>query len=218
MSRWGVPAQLVLIVGMTCIVQARAQVPSGSAAAPATTPTTSPATTTTSPTTAPDEIVENPFFVAWAKYKPGTTVEFDLKTDAAGQQMTTHIVQRLVEVSPEKVVVDVEAHIEVPGIPNPPQPQKQTKTFLPRVPKSELLHAMLPPGAVGDPTDAGNEIVHAAGKDFTCTVTEFSGNDGSDDGKAKQWRSPQIPGGMVKLESASAVMKVDLVVTKVQEK
>jgi hypothetical protein len=214
MSRWGVPVQLVLIVAVACVAQA--QVERSSATAPAT--TTSLATTTTAPTTVPEEIAENPFYVAWAKYKPGTTVEFDLKTDAAGQQMTTHIVQRLVEVSPEKVVVDVEAHIEVPGIPNPPQPQKQTKTFLPRVPKSEMLQGMRPPGAIGDPTDAGTETVHAAGKDFTCNVTEFPGNDGTDDGKAKQWRSAQIPGGIVKLESASAVLKVDLIVTKVQEK
>jgi hypothetical protein len=215
MSRWGVLLELVLIVAVASV--AHAQVEHSSATAPATR-TTSPATTTTSPTTAPEEIVENPFYVAWAKYNPGTTVEFDLKTDAAGQQMRTHIVQRLIEVSPEKAVVDVEAHIEVPGIPNPPQPQKQTKTFLPRVPKSEMLHGMRPPGAIGDPTDAGAETIHAAGKDFICTVTEYPGKSDADEGKARQWRSAQIPGGMVKLESASAVMKVDLIVTKVQEK
>jgi len=100
MARCGVLVQLVLIIVMvTCV--ARAQVERTGATAPAA--TTSPATTTTSPTTVPEEIVENPFYLAWVKYKPGTTVEFELKTDAVGQQMTTHITQRLVEVSPEKV-------------------------------------------------------------------------------------------------------------------
>jgi len=215
MARCGVLVQLVLIIVMvTCV--ARAQVERTGATAPAA--TTSPATTTTSPTTVPEEIVENPFYLAWVKYKPGTTVEFELKTDAVGQQMTTHITQRLVEVSPEKVVVDVEARIDVPGIPNPPQPQKQTKTFLPGVPKSEALRSLRPPGAVGDPIDAAAETVHAAGKDIACTVTEFPGHNGTGEGKAKAWRSPQIPGGMVKMESASPVMKVELVVTKVEEK
>jgi len=215
MARCGVLVQLVLIIVMvTCV--ARAQVERTGATAPAA--TTSPATTTTSPTTVPEEIVENPFYLAWVKYKPGTTVEFELKTDAVGQQMTTHITQRLVEVSPEKVVVDVEARIDVPGIPNPPQPQKQTKTFLPGVPKSEALRSLRPPGAVGDPIDAAAETVHAAGKEIACTVTEFPGHNGTGEGKAKAWRSPQIPGGMVKMESASPVMKVELVVTKVEEK
>ena len=215
MARCGVLVQLVLIIVMvTCV--ARAQVERTGATAPAA--TTSPATTTTSPTTVPEEIVENPFYLAWVKYKPGTTVEFELKTDAVGQQMTTHITQRLVEVSPEKVVVDVEARIDVPGIPNPPQPQKQTKTFLPGVPKSEALRSLRPPGAVGDPIDAVAETVHVAGKDIACTVTEFPGHNGTGEGKAKAWRSPQIPGGMVKMESASPVMKVELVVTKVEEK
>ena len=215
MARCGVLVQLVLIIVMvTCV--ARAQVERTGATAPAA--TTSPATTTTSPTTVPEEIVENPFYLAWVKYKPGTTVEFELKTDAVGQQMTTHITQRLVEVSPEKVVVDVEARIDVPGIPNPPQPQKQTKTFLPGVPKSEALRSLRPPGAVGDPIDAAAETVHAAGKEIACTVTEFPGHNGTGEGKAKAWRSPQIPGGMVRMESASPVMKVELVVTKVEEK
>jgi len=215
MARCGVLVQLVLIIVMvTCV--ARAQVERTGATAPAA--TTSPATTTTSPTTVPEEIVENPFYLAWVKYKPGTTVEFELKTDAVGQQMTTHITQRLVEVSPEKVVVDVEARIDVPGVPNPPQPQKQTKTFLPGVPKSEALRSLRPPGAVGDPIDAAAETVHAAGKEIACTVTEFPGHNGTGEGKAKAWRSPQIPGGMVKMESASPVMKVELVVTKVEEK
>ena len=215
MARCGVLVQLVLIIVMvTCV--ARAQVERTGATAPAA--TTSPATTTTSATTVPEEIVENPFYLAWVKYKPGTTVEFELKTDAVGQQMTTHITQRLVEVSPEKVVVDVEARIDVPGIPNPPQPQKQTKTFLPGVPKSEALRSLRPPGAVGDPIDAAAETVHAAGKEIACTVTEFPGHNGTGEGKAKAWRSPQIPGGMVKMESASPVMKVELVVTKVEEK
>ena len=219
MRRLGVPLQLVLIVlALTCVTSAQAQPAATTAPAAATTTSTTSTTSPATPTTVPEEIVENPFYLAWAKYKPGTTVEFELKTDAVGQQMTTHITQRLMEVSPEKVVVDVEARIDVPGIPNPPQPQKQTKTFLPGVPKSEALRSLRPPGAVGDPIDAGTETVHAAGKDIACTVTEFPGHNDTGEGKAKAWRSPQISGGMVKMESASPVMKVELVVTKVQEK
>jgi hypothetical protein len=215
MARCGVLVQLVLIIVMvTCV--ARAQVERTGATAPAAT-TTSPATTTTSPTTVRRDRRE-PVLSRVGEVQAWNDRRVRVEDRRRRPADDTHITQRLVEVSPEKVVVDVEARIDVPGIPNPPQPQKQTKTFLPGVPKSEALRSLRPPGAVGDPIDAAAETVHAAGKEIACTVTEFPGHNGTGEGKAKAWRSPQIPGGMVKMESASPVMKVELVVTKVEEK
>lgn len=181
-------------------------------------PTTAPATTSaTSPTTVPEEIVENPLYLAWAKHKPGTQVEMELRTDAAGQEMTTDLTQRLIEVTPEQVVVETEALIHVPGVANPPQPQKQKKTFAPRVPKSEAIKSLLPPGAEGEMKELGTETMQIAGKSYETHVSEF-GKTGGATPSGKQWRSPDMPGGLVKLESQTPVMKVQLTVTKVTEK
>ena len=210
MVRWVViPGSLALAATM-CFTAAHAQ------NGPTTTATTVPATTTTSPTTVPEEIVENPFYVAWATHKPGTQVDMELKTDAAGQQMTTDLTQRLIEVTPEHVLVEAEAVIHVPGVPNPPQPQKQTKTFPARVPKSEAIRSLLPPGE-GETTDLGTETVQTAGRSYEVHVSEF-GKPGGTTPHGKQWRSSDMPGGLVKLESETAVMKVHLIVTKVTEK
>ena len=88
---------------------------------------TTPATGA-SPTTGPAEpLVENPHYLAWAKFKPGTTVDLDMILHMAGQQMMTNVTMTLNEVTPEKVVIASVAKMNVPGL--PPQEQKQTHAF-----------------------------------------------------------------------------------------
>jgi hypothetical protein len=172
----------------------------------------------TAPTTssaAPEEMVDNPHYLTWAKHKPGTEVQLDLKTDIAGQQMVTNITQKLVEVSPEQAVVESVATMNIPGLPTKPQTQKHI--FAAKVAKSEAEKVNLPPGGEGETKDLGTEKVEAGGKTYECKVSEFTGKVQGSDAKGKQWRTTEIPGGLVKMDSASGGMKIHIEAKKVTE-
>ena len=176
-------------------------------------------TTGASPTTGPAEpLVENPHYLAWAKFKPGTTVDLDMILHMAGQQMTTNVTMTLNEITPEKAVVASVAKMNVPGL--PPQEQKQTHAFAAKVVQSEAEGAFMPPGAQGESKEAAAETVEAAGKKYDCKVREFTGKMQGQEAKGKMWRSETVPGGLVKMESSSAgtVSKVEMVLKKVTEK
>ena len=179
---------------------------------------TTPATGA-SPTTGPAEpLVENPHYLAWAKFKPGTTVDLDMILHMAGQQMTTNVTMTLNEITPEKAVVASVAKMNVPGL--PPQEQKQTHAFAAKVVQSEAESAFMPPGAQGESKEVAAETVEVAGKKYDCKVREFTGKIQGQEAKGKMWRSETVPGGLVKMESSSAgtVSKVEMVLKKVTEK
>src|SRR5688500_4100497 len=179
---------------------------------------TAPATGA-SPATGPAEpLVENPHYLAWEKFKPGTTVDLDMILHMAGQQMTTNVTKTLNEVKPEKAVSASVAKMSVPGL--PPREQKQTHPSAAKVPQAEAEGAFMPPGAQGESKEGAAETVEAAGKKYDCKVREFSGKMQGQEAKGKMWRSETVPGGLVKMESSSAgtVSKVEMVLKKVTEK
>jgi hypothetical protein len=181
-----------------------------------------PATPTTSPTTAttvPEELVDNPRYLAWSKYKPGTAVDLEMAMDLGGgaQRMTTQIAQKLLEVTPEKVVVESVARMSIPGLPNA-QNQTQTHTFDARVPKSKAEKSNLPTGADGETKEIGTEKMDVAGKSYECKVSEFTGKVQGAPAQGKQWRTTEVPGGLVKLESDSGGNKMTIELKKVAVK
>ena len=201
---WFAPAAVaVLVVLMSSLAPALGQ-------ATTTAPTTAPAT-------APEPLVDNPHYLAWAKFKPGTAVDLDMNMSVGGQQVTTSITMTLQEISPERAVVQSVAKMNVPGLPSA-QEQKQTHTFNAKVPQSEADHALLPPGGTGETKDAGTETIEVAGKTYQIQVREFNGTVQGQPAKGKTWRTEQVPGGLVKMESSSGQMKVEMVLKKVTEK
>lgn len=177
-------------------------------------PTTAPATT---PTTAPEPSVDNPHYLAWRKHKPGTQVEMDVNLVVGGQQITTNVTTTLSEVTPERVVVQSVAKLNVPGLFDGEQ-HDQTHTFRARVPLSEATRAMLPPGGEGDLAEIGAESVQAAGKTYETKIFEFDGTVQGAPATARQWRSDEVPGGLVKMESGGANGKMELILKKVTTK
>ena len=155
------------------------------------------------PSTAPAEpLVDNPHYLAWSKFKPGTQVDLDLNLGVAGQAMTSNVTMTLSEISPEKAVVESVAKMNVPGLPGGGQQEKQSKTYLAKVPKSEADRAFMPAGAVGESKETGTETISAAGKSYECKVREFTGKIQGQDAKGKMWRSEDVPGGLVKMEAS----------------
>ena len=179
--------------------------------------TTATATTTTAPTSAPEPMVANPHYLAWAKYKPGTQVELEMNLLAGGQQMTTTVTMTLNEITPERAIVRSVARMSVPGLPSG-QEHQQTHTFNIIVPQSEADRAMRPAGGEGELKQAGTEIVEAAGRTFQTKVHEFNGMVQGVPAQAKQWRSNEVPGGLVKIESSTGNTKLQMFLTRVTAK
>src|SRR5688572_18018005 len=92
------------------VFMARGQTSAPAAAAPT---TTRPAT---GPSTAPyGPMVDNPHYLAWSRFKPGTQVDLDMNIVVAGQKMVTNVTMTLADISAERAVVDTLAKMTVPG-------------------------------------------------------------------------------------------------------
>jgi len=181
-------------------------------------PTTSPATGASTAPVGP--MVDNPHYLAWSKFKPGTQVDLDMNIVVAGQKMVTNVTMTLVDISAEQAVVETLAKMTIPGFAGAaPREDKQTRTFLAKVPQSEAERAFMPPGAVGESMETGTETVTAAGREYACTVRTFDGTIQNQPAKGKMWRDEQVPGGLVKMEaSGSPQMTVTMELKSVRAK
>jgi hypothetical protein len=143
--------------------------------------------------TAASAIAEtNPAYEAWAKHKPGSMVVHKSTADMGGNKMESEMTTTLVEVTPEKVVVEMKNVMVMMGnkIDSPPM-------------KMDITKAM--PTAPGQPADApkpevktSEETVTVGGKEYKCTVYETKMDSGGAVGVTKAWMSMDVPGGMVK--------------------
>ena len=181
----------------------------GQGAAPASPPSPTTGLTTrpaTGPSTAPyGPMVDNPHYLAWSRFKPGTQVEMDMSVGVGGQKMVTKVAMTLSDVSAERAVVDTVARISVPGLPGAgDREEKQTRTFAAKVHQSEAERAFMPSNAIGESRETGTETVAAAGREYRCTVREFDGTIQNQPAKGKMWRSERVPGGLVKMEASGA--------------
>ena len=143
-----------------------------------------------------------------------------MQMTSAGQRVTTHVTLMLAELSAARAVVESVARMSVEGVVDPPQPQKQSLTFDAKLPQSAAERATLPAGAEGGTNHQGTATVVCAGESYECSVTEFIGKVNGVESRVKQWRSPRVPGGLVKLESTSggAGLAVAMQVIKVTTK
>ncbi len=144
------------------------------------------------------EMVDNPQYKSWASYKEGTNVVLEMAMNAQGRDITMKITQTLIEVTPEKAVLEIKNTPDAAsGIPAGPPQRVDVKA---KVSKEEAELGSLPPGAKGSSKEVGSESVEAAGKSYTCKVTEFSGDFQGVKSQGKVWRSDSVPGLVVKTE------------------
>ena len=167
---------------------------------------------------ADEEMVDNPAYKSWSKYKPGSTVTMGMTTKAAAFEMKADMVTKLVSIDKDKAVVEVTS--KVPGAPAQPG-QKQTVPA--KVKKSEATSGgALPPGTKGSVKEKGEETVEVSGKKYKCKVMEFDGEAQGNKTTGKIWSTEEIPGMMAKMESnmsaAGQDMKVTMTVTKIETK
>ena len=168
---------------------------------------------------AEDEMVANPAYTSWASHKAGTLVTSEMNTSVAGQTMKTEMAQKLVELTPEKAVVEVSIKLNLPGVPAP-APQKQEIPA--KVKASDAKPGKLPEGVKGEVKETGTEKVEVAGKTYECKVTEFTGEQNGSKTTGKTWTSDKIPGTLAKMETtgnaAGQETKMTMTVLKIETK
>jgi len=147
------------------------------------------------------DMVDNPQYTTWSRQKPESTITYAMNTEAAGQQMTGSVVHKLLEVTPEQATVELKTTVQVMG-------QSQTSTtkavYKAKVPKADAEATKLPKNIKGTAKEVGDEKVQVGDKSINCKVIEYEGTMQemqNGQAKGKIWRSQEVPGGIVKMQS-----------------
>jgi hypothetical protein len=149
--------------------------------------------------------IENPQYKAWANFKVGTravtrgsNVQAVERGEEKGELKTdVEIEQTLVQLTPDKAVVDTTTKTTQDGNPKPMQIRKIVYPRL--VAKDELdeLGKGFDPELLGKVTE--QSVTVAAGT-FKAKVVEFEKRQGKNPVKIKCWFSYEVPGGTLKQE------------------
>lgn len=138
------------------------------------------------------EMKENPEYVNWAKWKPGTTTIFTTDLDMGSVKIHVETSNKLVKVDADKIIVEqVATTTTMTGEPRS-SPAKQRE-----IPAKKEIAT--------DPKNLGEEDVEVGGKKIHCKVYEGTQESPGGPGgkpaeiKAKVYVSDTVPGGMVKM-------------------
>jgi hypothetical protein len=157
-----------------------------------------------------DEMVDNPMYKAWAKFKPGATSTVSESTTYSGDTnpVPDHktITYTLVSVSPDKVVVSaVTVEQEVLGTVES-APTKHT--YPAKLKKSYLAKA-----APELEAKKGEDTITWEGKEVKCRTLAGSYKKDNDTVEFKFWINDDVPGGFVQ-QTRTLKQKDDTITTK----
>ncbi len=148
------------------------------------------------------EKVENPMYATWAKFKPGTSVTHKSTTSGAMFTAESTITTKLVEVTADKVVVEVTITSKAAGKEFQLPAMKQDYAKMVELPKGAKKEdfGKKPEGAVKE----GTETLKIAGHEIKTKWYEIEVKKDGMEAKSKMWMSDDVPGSLVKMESKVA--------------
>jgi hypothetical protein len=138
------------------------------------------------------EKIDNPIYGHWSSFKPGSVLKTTTDSVAAGQETTIDIVSTLLEVTPEKLVVEMKTDAHAGDAKLKQRVRKQD------------VPAKIDPPAGANAIKHSTETITVAGKAYPCQVSEET----RDTLTIKTWTNDQIPGGVVKAEMHSEGLSV----------
>jgi hypothetical protein len=143
------------------------------------------------------ELVDNPAYQNWAKYKVGTSVTFSNEITMGGMNMSMEMTQTLAELTPEKATVEVQmTNAMMPG-----EMPKQKMAIPAKVEQGKVQEpGKMPEGMKGEAKSLGKEKVKIGDVEYTCEVTAFTGEGMGMKSEGKSWSCPDVPSGLVKME------------------
>ncbi len=135
------------------------------------------------------EQVDNPAYEAWAKFGVGSSETLHSSMQAGGQSMEMESTRTLKEKTDDHLVITVQATMNMMGQQH--TTPERTMTIPAKTQKKDVK-------------ELGTEDVQAAGQTFSCKVFEVKGINPQEPGAfAKIWVSPEVPGGVVKMQAGS---------------
>jgi hypothetical protein len=147
---------------------------------------------------ADDNLVDNPAYQSWAKFKPGTFVKYSTDSNAGGNATSIQMTQTLKDVDADKATIEVKMTMVMSG--NTMDMPAQTHEIPAKFKKVDPNAS----GAADAPkTESSNEDVQAAGKTYSCKKTTITTNANGMTTTATTWTCDDIPGNVVKMESQS---------------
>ncbi|MFZ2957363.1 MAG: hypothetical protein WA705_10775 [Candidatus Ozemobacteraceae bacterium] len=142
------------------------------------------------------DMVDNPTYQNWAKYKAGTFVKYKQNAEVMGNKTESEIVTTLLEVTPEKVVVETSGTMLVAG--NKMDMPKTKMDFAAKMEKVATDPAKTPKI---DSKQGEEEITVPAGK-IKCKSISAMVKQGESEIQTKTWTSDDVPGSLVKSETS----------------
>ena len=147
------------------------------------------------------EMMDNPQYEHWKSCKPGSWVKQKMVMDTGGRVVKTVVVSTLVEVTPEKVILESKTSMDIGG----------KKMEMPVQKKDVLAKVEKKPGQA--PPSEKEEDITVDGKTYKCRSFEWEQTEKGQSMKGKGWMSPEIPGGMVKSEFTSPSLPKPMIMT-----
>jgi hypothetical protein len=138
------------------------------------------------------EKIDNPQYALWKSFKPGSWVKHKMVMDAGGRVVETEATSTLVEVTPDKVVLE---HKTVMNMAGRKMEMPANKMEVPsKIEKKEGQKA---------PSEK-EEDVTVDGKTYKCKSMEWEQTaDKGQPMKGKGWVCTDVPGGVVKSEMST---------------
>jgi len=136
---------------------------------------------------------DNPEYLSWKNCRVGSFVTTITKMDTGATRMECETTTTLVEVTPEKAVVESKARVHMGA--NVSDQPAQKREIPARIRK-------LQGGTNGEkPKEGDEEVEIAGGKKVRCHWVESRSQANGSTTHAKVWQSQEVPGLLVKLES-----------------
>ena len=145
------------------------------------------------------DLVDNPRYQDWSKYKPGTLVKMDVTTAAGGQNIKTAMTTTLKEVTPEKVVLEMKTSMTIPGM--APQENVQSVIEPAKIEKAKIKPVnpeQMPNCKV---INKGAEDLKIGDKTYKCNWYEMEMTQQGMKIKSKCWTCDDVLDKMVKNET-----------------
>ncbi len=159
------------------------------------------------------DLVDNPRYQAWAKYKVGTNVKMDMASAAGGQNVKSVMTTTLKELTPEKAVIEMKTSMTMPGMAAPVdnvmaitepakiEPSKIKPTDPEKMPNCKVL-------------GKGTENLVIGGKTYKCNWFEVEAEQQGMKFTSKYWMCDELPDRMVKNDTKMAMGNTTLVLTE----
>lgn len=142
------------------------------------------------PSAAAAEQVDDPGYVYWSKFSPGSVSTTTTVTELATQKMSMHMTTTLLAVTPEKVTIEVKTETESGGKKLPARVNKREIAPKRTKPPEEVI------------VNGGTETLTVGGKSYKCQLSEET----RQTLHIKLWMCDKVPGGLVKMEMKDEAM------------